>query len=116
MAVIVEEEEAEAAVTKKTAKIARKPTRKRRTVETFGFVVQIQRSFDLRLKLSPSGARGARASLESALAAGSRFGAAQLRLDARDLKSIYLCLGPAQAKKLVGRLKALELGSPEVSR
>ncbi len=96
-------------------KSVRSSARKPRSVETFG-LLQIRSPINLHLKLSPSGVRGARASLESARGSGFHSGTAQLRLDVRDLKSICLCLGPAQAKKLVARLKALELGAQEVSR
>lgn len=95
-------------MTVKTVKPTRKHARKRCHVETFG-ILQVKKPLDLRFKLSPSGAREARVSLENALAAGGRFSAAQLRLDACDLDSIYIYLGPAQVKMLVGRLKALEL-------
>ena len=88
-------------------KPARKPTRKRRAAETSGGLVQIRRPIDLRLKFSPSGARAARRLLEAATT--DRFSSTQLRLDARDLNSIYIYLGPTQAKRLAARLAALEL-------
>ena len=89
-------------------KLVRKPARKaRQSVEPFG-LVQIRR-INLHLNLSPSGVRGARTSLERAFAAG-RSGPVQLRLNARDLNSISLCLEAAQAKNLRARLKALTLG------
>ena len=66
------------------------------------------RRVDFSLDLSLSGARAALASLKSALGDG-KFDVAQLRLEARDLKAIYLYLRPAQAKKLVARLAVVSL-------
>lgn len=85
----------------------RKPSRRRRAAG----LIQIRRPIDLRFKLSASGARDARAFLDAALAVG-RSGSSQLRLDTRDLDSIYIYLAPAQMKKLAARLAALELNEP----
>lgn len=98
---------------KKTGrKTTKKPTKKRRFVETSG-IVQIRRPLEIRLKLSPSGARSLRTTLGNALAAGSHFSSAQIQLDAADLNSIYLYLGAAQTKNFAARLAALELSEPE---
>lgn len=92
-------------------KPARKSTKKRAAVEAFGLIQIKKPIITLHLKLSR--VRETRASLERARTAS---GAVQLRLDARDLHSIYLYLYPTQVKNLIGRLAALALSAPEVSR
>ena len=87
--------------------MTRKPSRRKHAAG----LIQIRRPIDLRFKLSASGVRDARAFLDAALAVG-RSGSSQLRLDTRDLDSIYIYLAPAQMKKLAARLAALELNEP----
>jgi hypothetical protein len=98
---------------KLTTKKATKTRGKRRKVDD-GFVKM--KRVGLHLNLSPSHARELLASVEPALKEARHsggFSAAQVRLDARDLKSIYIYLGPWQMKELVARLKALTM---EVAR
>lgn len=91
-------------VKKKTKKMARG----RKTRRDDG-LVQILRA-ELKLDLSPSGARGLRSSLESALRTtdGTWGWSAQVRIDASDLNSIYLYMGKAQMEKIVERLSIVE--------
>jgi hypothetical protein len=91
---------------------AKKVGRRRRRAAADDGLVQLKR-VDLRIALSPSNVQGLLATVEPAYEEARLSGgfSAQVRLDARDLKSIYIYLGPWQMKQLVARLKALRLGA-----